>query len=51
MDINRFIDPAEEVVENVGDDLVDLIVDRYGEEKEAETDEEEDFKKCFICIL
>ncbi|MCJ1425169.1 hypothetical protein MMC29_003057 [Sticta canariensis] len=36
---------AEEVVDDVDEDLVDQIVGRYGADREAETDEEEDFKE------
>ena len=45
MDINRFIAPLEEVIDNVDKDLVDQIVDRYGADREAETTEENFFKK------
>ena len=45
MDIHRFIDMPEENVDDDDDDLVEQIVGRYGEDREAETDEEEDIKE------
>lgn len=45
ININNFIAPPEEIVDNVDKDLMDQIVGRYGAEREAKTDEEKDVKE------
>jgi hypothetical protein len=40
MSIHNFINPPEEIIDDVQEDITTEIIARYGEEKDAETDEE-----------
>lgn len=45
IDINKFITSSKKTIDNVNKDLMDQIIDRYGDNKNVKTDKKNNFQK------
>jgi hypothetical protein len=48
MNISAFLNPADEVMDNAKDEILDLVIDLYAEEDRAQETDEEDVEVILI---